>query len=461
MEKQTIGQFLSALRRSNGYTQQEVAEKLGVSNKTVSCWERDASYPDISMIPAIAELYGVTCDEILRAKRSPVQSQTEDGEKHRVNAEKAEKEASAIFDNMIARYENSQKIAVASTVFATVTAVCIALLTMALTNYFISAFAIAVPVSFAAFFTLFMICYRIEFAVPSDERTFEVRKRMHIRKYRAFFFIIAIAAFFAPFCLDFEYNSRYFESGAACTIFALMCCLVFKKVQKYAHPEYYSNCDRAFAKKDCVTYTSVFAAATLATLLFAFIIRLVPYGDFTYYSSKSSSVTLEGLNAMLGSSDLPEVYELSSSQQGEQYVKCVYTVAKSDYNRRDLEGYIYYQVNGGVMDADYTVTVYYPVWKLDYDYVDPITGEVEKRTAKITVFNRHYLFADIIQNGEDSFYFSSSDMSNYYQNKRSRDFHYTLTCAACAAVFTFIVYGTWVEIAKEKYEKSGRNHNNA
>ena len=45
MEKQTIGQFLSALRRSNGYTQQGVAEKLGVSNKTVSCWERDAYSP--------------------------------------------------------------------------------------------------------------------------------------------------------------------------------------------------------------------------------------------------------------------------------------------------------------------------------------------------------------------------------------------------------------------------------
>ena len=71
MEKQTIGQFLSALRRSTGYTQQDVADKLGVSNKTVSCWERDASCPDISMIPAIAELYGVTCDEILRAKNLP------------------------------------------------------------------------------------------------------------------------------------------------------------------------------------------------------------------------------------------------------------------------------------------------------------------------------------------------------------------------------------------------------
>ena len=170
MEKQTIGQFLSALRRSNGYTQQDVAEKLGVSNKTISSWERDASAPDISVIPAIAELYGVTCDEILRAKRAPAKSDApeneEDAEKARINAIRSEKEASAIFDNMLARYENSQKIAVAATVFATFAAICAAVLTCALTNYTIAAFGIAVPVAVVSFFILFIIQYRIDFAIP-------------------------------------------------------------------------------------------------------------------------------------------------------------------------------------------------------------------------------------------------------------------------------------------------------
>ena len=129
MEKQTIGQFLSALRRSNGFTQQEVAEKLGVSNKTVSCWERDSYSPDISVIPAIAELYGVTCDEILRAKRDPslrAYSDVESNDKAVAHYERAEKEASAIFDNILARHENTQKIAVLSTVFATIAAICAA-----------------------------------------------------------------------------------------------------------------------------------------------------------------------------------------------------------------------------------------------------------------------------------------------------------------------------------------------
>ena len=64
-----MGEFLAILRKSKGYTQQEVADTLGVSNKTVSSWETGASCPDISMLPVLAELYGVTCDELIRGKR--------------------------------------------------------------------------------------------------------------------------------------------------------------------------------------------------------------------------------------------------------------------------------------------------------------------------------------------------------------------------------------------------------
>lgn len=69
MDRKTIGAFLSALRKANGMTQQEVADKLNVSNKTVSKWERDEGCPEIMMLPAIAELYSVTVDEILRGER--------------------------------------------------------------------------------------------------------------------------------------------------------------------------------------------------------------------------------------------------------------------------------------------------------------------------------------------------------------------------------------------------------
>ncbi len=69
MEKKTMGAFLAALRKANGYTQQEVADKLSVSNKTVSKWERDEGCPEIMILPAIAELYEVSVDELLRGER--------------------------------------------------------------------------------------------------------------------------------------------------------------------------------------------------------------------------------------------------------------------------------------------------------------------------------------------------------------------------------------------------------
>lgn len=69
MARKSIGQFISALRKANGMTQKQLAEKLNVSDKAVSRWERDESAPDLSLIPVIAEIFGVTSDEILRGER--------------------------------------------------------------------------------------------------------------------------------------------------------------------------------------------------------------------------------------------------------------------------------------------------------------------------------------------------------------------------------------------------------
>ena len=68
MEKKTIGKFISALRKANGMTQKELGEKLFVSDKTVSRWECDECTPELSLIPSIAEIFGVTTDELLRGE---------------------------------------------------------------------------------------------------------------------------------------------------------------------------------------------------------------------------------------------------------------------------------------------------------------------------------------------------------------------------------------------------------
>jgi len=71
-----MGKFIAIMRKANGLTQEELAERLSVSNKSVSRWENDGSYPDLSLIPVIAELFNVTSDEILRgARKSSVVAQ--------------------------------------------------------------------------------------------------------------------------------------------------------------------------------------------------------------------------------------------------------------------------------------------------------------------------------------------------------------------------------------------------
>ena len=69
MDKKSMGNFLADLRKERGLTQQEVADSLNVSNKTISKWERDEGYPEITMLPEIAKFYSITTDELLQGER--------------------------------------------------------------------------------------------------------------------------------------------------------------------------------------------------------------------------------------------------------------------------------------------------------------------------------------------------------------------------------------------------------
>ena len=59
---ETIGNRIYKYRREKGFTQEELAEKLGVSSQAVSKWENDASCPDISLLPQLCSLFGITTD---------------------------------------------------------------------------------------------------------------------------------------------------------------------------------------------------------------------------------------------------------------------------------------------------------------------------------------------------------------------------------------------------------------
>lgn len=98
MQKKTIGNFIAVLRKSNGMTQQELADRLNVSNKTISKWECDAGYPELTLIPVIAEIFNVTSDEILQGRRI---SKEEPSEKI---APKIDQQINRLIRNTVSKY---------------------------------------------------------------------------------------------------------------------------------------------------------------------------------------------------------------------------------------------------------------------------------------------------------------------------------------------------------------------
>ena len=108
MEKKTLGSFLTALRKANGMTQKELADRLNVSDKAVSRWERDENYPDLVLIPVIADIFGVTSDELLRGERST-------GEAPR-STERSERQIRYLVENVTFRYIVGSLIAVAAVI---------------------------------------------------------------------------------------------------------------------------------------------------------------------------------------------------------------------------------------------------------------------------------------------------------------------------------------------------------
>lgn len=69
MELQKTGRFISELRKAQGWTQKELAERVGVTDKAVSRWETGRGFPDVSSLPVLAELLGVSVTELVQGER--------------------------------------------------------------------------------------------------------------------------------------------------------------------------------------------------------------------------------------------------------------------------------------------------------------------------------------------------------------------------------------------------------
>lgn len=70
MNQIKIGSFLKELRKEKGVTQEELAEQLNVSNRSISRWETGSNTPDLSMLITLAEYYNVEVREIITGERN-------------------------------------------------------------------------------------------------------------------------------------------------------------------------------------------------------------------------------------------------------------------------------------------------------------------------------------------------------------------------------------------------------
>lgn len=68
MTAQSFGATIAALRKQKGMTQLELARQMGVTDKAVSKWERDLSFPDVTSLPKLAEVLDTSVDELLEVK---------------------------------------------------------------------------------------------------------------------------------------------------------------------------------------------------------------------------------------------------------------------------------------------------------------------------------------------------------------------------------------------------------
>ena len=69
MKKNTMGMMIASKRKELRMTQLDLAEKMGVTDKAVSKWERDLSCPDVNSIPKLAEIFGMSVDDLMQIKK--------------------------------------------------------------------------------------------------------------------------------------------------------------------------------------------------------------------------------------------------------------------------------------------------------------------------------------------------------------------------------------------------------
>ena len=80
MNQIKIGEFIAAQRKSNNLTQAALAEKLGITDRAVSKWERGKGLPDVSIMLDLCEIFGITVNELLCGEKMSMENSNQKNE---------------------------------------------------------------------------------------------------------------------------------------------------------------------------------------------------------------------------------------------------------------------------------------------------------------------------------------------------------------------------------------------
>ena len=109
MNQIKIGRFIADERKRKGYTQKQLSEKLGISDKTISKWERGNGFPEVSLLLPLCDELEITVNELLSGER--------------VSEEDYRKKAEVNMVNLVREAQESKKKIILSAMVATLTIV--------------------------------------------------------------------------------------------------------------------------------------------------------------------------------------------------------------------------------------------------------------------------------------------------------------------------------------------------
>ena len=286
MEKKTIGKFISALRKANGMTQKELGEKLFVSDKTVSRWECDECTPELSLIPSIAEIFGITTDELLRGERNNPDREVASEDATTKQKAKSDKQFKLMLHSRKKKFTNLALISIGLIIVGLIAAmICNLGFSKGLLGFCLaSVFFVAA--------TICQICFTVSFRLLIDEE--ETEHAEEIKKantdmvrdsVNVFFGILLTFAFCLPIAtminganygLEFEYWLGYGLLASA-LVFIIAFCLykIFIRKELISKEIVWldeqavgkANIESKLLGKICIVFTVVLAIIMLATYI--------------------------------------------------------------------------------------------------------------------------------------------------------------------------------------------------